>query len=343
MQTLLKLIVGIVGLNLVLVGTLGAARALARPRSGRRAVVVRLRGSGHVGLVPAAPPQPLRARVIGAALALAMVLAGTFLVARVLHLVPGGRRIRAAGGPALTQQAAVRDRPSRAGARIAPSAPPATSLPSGPHHGGVGSAGPSSSGTGTSQPASPSVVTAVPVSATEIRVAWADVGNTTRYQVQRSLGAPAGWVTIATTAPGVTTYRDSGLPPGTTYFYRVLAAGAAGVSEPSDVASSTTITLPSSPDTPIVMAASSTEIDLSWTDVANESGFRIERSSDGATGWVAIATTGQGVTFYGDAQLPPGTTYYYRVFATNAGGDSAPSEVASATTLVETPSPAATI
>nr|MDP9327720.1 fibronectin type III domain-containing protein [Actinomycetota bacterium] len=47
---------------------------------------------------------------------------------------------------------------------------------------------------------------------------------------------------------------------------------------------------------------------------------------------IAIATTGQDVTSYSDAGLPSGTTFYYRVFATNGGGDSAPSDVASATT-----------
>jgi Fibronectin type III domain len=341
-QTLSKLVVGIIGLNLVLVGALGATRALTRPRTGRRAVVVRRRGSGYVGLEPAETSPPLRARILGATLATALVVAGTFLIARDLHLIPQRVEARASEETALAQQPAVRHRPAGTRAPVVSSAPGIAHLHSGARPGGTGSGGASSS-VGASQPASPSVVTAVPVSATVIRVTWANVGKTTRYRVQRSSGAPAGWRTIATTAPGVTTYRDAGLPPGTTYFYRVLATGADGQSQPSDVASSTTITLPSSPDTPIVMAATSTEIDLSWTDVTDESGFRIERSADGVTGWVAIATTGQGVTFYSDTQLAPDTTYYYRVFATNAGGDSVPSAVASATTMSESPSPAASI
>ena len=38
-----------------------------------------------------------------------------------------------------------------------------------------------------------------------------------------------------------------------------------------------------------------------------------------------------------NATLSPGTTYYYRIIATNAGGDSAPSNIASATTESPTP------
>ena len=38
-----------------------------------------------------------------------------------------------------------------------------------------------------------------------------------------------------------------------------------------------------------------------------------------------------------NATLSPGTTYYYRVVATNAGGDSAPSNIASAITEAPVP------
>jgi hypothetical protein len=78
-------------------------------------------------------------------------------------------------------------------------------------------------------------------------------------------------------------------------------------------------------------------IALTWTDVADETGYRVERSPDGITGWVELATTGQDVTMYVNATLSPDTTYFYRVIATNAGGDSPPSNVATATT--EAPSP----
>jgi hypothetical protein len=101
-----------------------------------------------------------------------------------------------------------------------------------------------------------------------------------------------------------------------------------------DVTSATTTTdPPSSPGAVTAVAASSTQIDLSWTDVGTETGYRVERSPDGTTDWVTVATTGQDVSGYSDTGLSPSTTYYYRVFATNAGGDSPASDVTSATTF----------
>lgn len=69
----------------------------------------------------------------------------------------------------------------------------------------------------------------------------------------------------------------------------------------------------------------------------NESGFRIERAT-GATGGVFAqvgtnlpASPGVGATVaFSDATVAKNTTYRYRIFAFNAGGDSLPSSVASA-------------
>jgi len=94
-----------------------------------------------------------------------------------------------------------------------------------------------------------------------------------------------------------------------------------------------TPTPPAAPTGLVATAASDTEINLTWTDNANnESGFEIERSPDGST-WALHATVGANTTSHSDTGLTPNTTYYYRVRATNASGDSAYSNVASATTL----------
>ena len=78
---------------------------------------------------------------------------------------------------------------------------------------------------------------------------------------------------------------------------------------------------------------------LSWTDNAvNENGFRLERSlSPSYTALTTFfigpnGTTGATVN-YNDITALPGRTYYYRLFAYNALGDSAPA----ATTVVTTP------
>lgn len=93
---------------------------------------------------------------------------------------------------------------------------------------------------------------------------------------------------------------------------------------------------PAAPSDLTATTVSQTEIALAWVDnSSNEDGFRIDRSPDGVGSWVQIAEVAAGTIAYSDTGLDPATTYYYRVKAYNAGGDSAYSNTASATTLAE--------
>ena len=68
-------------------------------------------------------------------------------------------------------------------------------------------------------------------------------------------------------------------------------------------------------------------------NASNETGFWIERSWNGSTGWHQFGTVAANVTTYTHQRQPALTTCYYRVRATNAAGESAYSNVAWATTL----------
>src|SRR5262249_5991704 len=92
-------------------------------------------------------------------------------------------------------------------------------------------------------------------------------------------------------------------------------------------------TPPAAPTGLAAVAVSSAQIDLSWTDnSADESGFAVERSADAGAHWATVASTGTDVATYADVGLASGTTYSYRVRATNGNGTSGPSNVTSATT-----------
>jgi hypothetical protein len=79
------------------------------------------------------------------------------------------------------------------------------------------------------------------------------------------------------------------------------------------------------------------QIDLSWSDNStDETGFKIERSTDGTT-FAEVASVGANVTTYSDTGLTESTTYYYRVRAHNTGGDSDYSNTASTTTIPAAP------
>lgn len=75
---------------------------------------------------------------------------------------------------------------------------------------------------------------------------------------------------------------------------------------------------------------------LTWTDNAtNETSFKVERTTAAdvaacqtASGFVQIGTTAANVATYTDLALAEGTTFCYRVRASNAAGDSAYSNIA---------------
>jgi hypothetical protein len=83
--------------------------------------------------------------------------------------------------------------------------------------------------------------------------------------------------------------------------------------------------IPVGPTNLTAMEASSTQIDLNWSDnsdpVFDEDGFRIERRTGASGSYVEIATVGQDMTTYSDV-LGEQDTYYYRVRAYNSLGNS---------------------
>lgn len=86
----------------------------------------------------------------------------------------------------------------------------------------------------------------------------------------------------------------------------------------------TTPTAPAAPTGLSLGAPTGNQVNLGWTDTSgNETGFKIERSTDGLS-YALIATLPAGSTAFVDAAVNPGTLYFYRVRATNPGGDSGP-------------------
>jgi fibronectin type 3 domain-containing protein len=92
--------------------------------------------------------------------------------------------------------------------------------------------------------------------------------------------------------------------------------------------------VPPAPTNLTATAISGTQININWTDNANnETGYKIERSTDGKT-YYPLAGTGVNGHNYVNMGLTPGKRYYYRVYAVNASGPSAFSNVATAVTGV---------
>src|SRR5205807_118223 len=127
------------------------------------------------------------------------------------------------------------------------------------------------------------------------------------------------------------TYNDSGLAANTAYYYRVRATNSKGDSIYSNAVVCST-SAPAAPSNLTAAAASASQINLTWTDNANnDTGIKIERSTDGST-FTQIATVAANVTAYNNTGLAANTQYYYRVRATNVTGDSAYSNVVTSIT-----------
>jgi FtsP/CotA-like multicopper oxidase with cupredoxin domain/fibronectin type 3 domain-containing protein len=89
---------------------------------------------------------------------------------------------------------------------------------------------------------------------------------------------------------------------------------------------------PAAPEFLTATAEAGPQVSLAWTDMAtDETGFVVERSTDGGVNFSVLATLGVNAISYVDLAVTAGNTYDYRVAAFNAGGASAYSNTASAT------------
>ena len=131
-------------------------------------------------------------------------------------------------------------------------------------------------------PTAPGNLAANAVSTTQINLTWSDnASNETGFKIERKTGSGGTYAQIGTVGANVTSYSDSGLTSGTTYYYRVRANNAVGDSGYSNEANATTFSNPPAAPTALgATATSSSQINLAWTDNAsNETGFKIERKT----------------------------------------------------------------
>lgn len=157
----------------------------------------------------------------------------------------------------------------------------------------------------------------------------------TNYNIYRSTSS--GTETFLTRIGDFTSYNDTAVTDGQTYFYRVSVIDSAGDSPQSNEASATPVG-PPQPPTGLSATSKILQIDLVWnapTDNGGSAitGYDIERSTDGGSTWNTLApNTASTGTTYSDTHVLPLTDYTYRVFAINGIGTSDPSNTASATT-----------
>jgi fibronectin type 3 domain-containing protein len=157
------------------------------------------------------------------------------------------------------------------------------------------------------------------------------------YNVYR--GTTPGGEDSTPVATGVTTtsFVDSSLTNGTTYYFTVAAVNTVGTGPQSGEASATP--QPTAPSAPLALTASggNGSVSLSWNVPADNggspvTGYNVYRgSSPGGEDTSKPVATGVTATNYTDTGVTNGTTYYYKVAAVNSVGTSPQSSEAFAT------------
>jgi subtilisin family serine protease len=183
----------------------------------------------------------------------------------------------------------------------------------------------------TSPPVAPTGLAATAASATQINLSWTDnSADESGFKVERSTDG-VNFTQVGTTAAGVRTYSATGLTASTNYAFRVRAYNANGDSAYSNAATATTQAAPTIPAVPTLSGTASRRLaTLSWTNVANETGYRLSRATRSTSGvcgtFSVIKTLGVDVTGTTDTRSNGGA-FCYAVQSYNSVGTSARSNV----------------
>lgn len=144
-------------------------------------------------------------------------------------------------------------------------------------------------------------------------VVWGNdaYGNAGQYSLSGTVEPPPTW--LAASAPAASVSTVSTTTP---------AAPVPVVTGP-----------PAAPSGLSVASRSGNSVTIVWNDVAdNETGYQIQRSTNGGKTWSTIATVSADSSAFADGSVRGRKRYVYRVIGFNAQGTSASSNLAAATT-----------
>src|SRR6185503_1709579 len=187
---------------------------------------------------------------------------------------------------------------------------------------------------GVTPPAAPAL--SITAGNNSAALSWS--GSSGVYDVYRNeTGCSAGFTKVANDL-STTSFNDGNVANGITYFYQVTAqpsGNEAAASSPSTCTSVTPTggggcTPPAAPTGVTATAASSSQINVSWTASAGATSYTIFRATTSGGPYTQVGTSS--TTSFSNTGLSCNTTYFYVVQASNGTCSSGNSAQAQATT-----------
>ena len=168
----------------------------------------------------------------------------------------------------------------------------------------------------------PGGVAAAVTPSTQVKVTWtaSNPVPTGGYDIGRSTTSGGGYTSVGHVGNTILTFTDSdiSLAVGTTYYYEVTAIGTCtAASTPASIALA--CQTPAAPNAGLTATNSAGAITVSWTAVTGATAYTVSRSTSSGGTYTAISSNQTAATYIDPASgLTNGTTYYYKVSASNA-------------------------
>jgi fibronectin type 3 domain-containing protein len=182
---------------------------------------------------------------------------------------------------------------------------------------------------GAAVPTTPLTPTVTSASTTTTNVSWPAVSGATSYQVERAANGTNNYSNVGSPVTG-TSLTDSGLTPGGTYSYEVVAINASGSSSASSAAAVTL--LPGKPGTLTASTTGTTQVTLNWGAATGAASYEVLAGAAGSGTFSTDLGTVSGTSFT-DSGLTPGASYDYEVVPSDSSGAGAASNTATGQTV----------
>jgi autotransporter-associated beta strand protein len=165
--------------------------------------------------------------------------------------------------------------------------------------------------------AAPTGLTARPTN-TAVALSWTAPAYARSYNVKNSMTSGGPYPTIASVI--ATSYTNTGLVNGTTYYFVVSAVNYNGETANSSEVSATPLAVPPVAPTGLTAQAAHGLVQLNWTAAPSAFSYNVKRGTTGGGPYTTIATVP--VTSFSDTNgLVDNTTYYYVVSGINFDGE----------------------